>query len=316
VDLSGQGRMKIGSLFLLLSVGLGLLGLRYWQRVSLADDSGGVPQQVGSVWRVVHPDFGGQLYVSGTIHLLRRSDWPLPKSYEVAYADSDELIFELPPGSSETGEVSQQMQVLGKLEAGVHLKEVIGEELWDRLGMWARERGLSADFFAGYRPWFVALTMTATEYAVLGADVERGVDQVYEKRGLKDGKAGSGLETVEFQLKLFAGMEPELQVEVLEQTLNEVARLEGEFDRMIQMWKAGEIDALSDVLNQELEKYPKLKESFLAGRNRAWIEPLMGVLKGGRRGMALVGAGHLGGADGLLKLLEAAGCRLEQVRGF
>ena len=45
-----------------------------------------------SVWRV--SSGSNSLYLGGTVHLLRPSDYPLPGEYEEAYLDSEELYFE------------------------------------------------------------------------------------------------------------------------------------------------------------------------------------------------------------------------------
>jgi uncharacterized protein YbaP (TraB family) len=45
----------------------------------------------------------------------------------------------------------------------------------------------------------------------------------------------------------------------------------------------------------------------LAARNRAWLPQLEAVLAQQGRAMVLVGAGHLGGEEGLISLLEGKG---------
>src|SRR4051812_27844848 len=64
-----------------------------------------------SVWRVDKD--GHHLYMGGTIHLLRKEDYPLPDVFEEAYRDSKKLVFELPPGSEGEGEVVLRMREMG-----------------------------------------------------------------------------------------------------------------------------------------------------------------------------------------------------------
>jgi uncharacterized protein YbaP (TraB family) len=166
--------------------------------------------------------------------LLRESDYPLPVAYEKAYAAAEELVFELPPGSSESPELSRRMQELGMLPVEEALQKLISAEDWKRVTDWSTRRGVDVAVVDRMRPWYASLLMVATEYAALGAAADRGVDQFFEERGKKDGKAGSGLETVEQQLALFSGMTGEQEREVLEQrfglgdgagrTLEEVGR--------------------------------------------------------------------------------------------
>jgi hypothetical protein len=112
---------------------------------------------------------------------------------------------------------------------------------------------------------------------------------------------------MEQQLALFSKMPPGQQLEVLGQTLAELETVAEEYDRMIAAWRGGDLDALMAMLFREASRYPDLMETFLYARNRAWMGPLEAALKAGERAMVLVGAGHLGGEEGLLAMLAARG---------
>lgn len=271
-----------------------------------------VAEDKGCVW-VAESGRGGKVFLCGTIHLLRESDYPLPAAYEVAYAAAEELVFELPPGASESPELSRRMQELGMLPADAALQKQLPAEEWKRVSDWATRRGVDPAVMDRMRPWYASLLMVATEYAALGAAADRGVDQFFEERAKKDGKAGSGLETVEQQLALFSGMTGEQEREVLEQTLAEMASVEAEYENMIRAWKQGDLEALQALLFREAERYPDLMESFLNARNRAWVPVLAKVLERGGKAMVLVGAGHLGGEQGVIALLRGKGYEVRRV---
>src|SRR5688572_27599184 len=46
-----------------------------------------------SIWKVTHGE--DSLYVGGTVHLLRKSDFPLPVEFDVAVAAAEEIWFEV-----------------------------------------------------------------------------------------------------------------------------------------------------------------------------------------------------------------------------
>jgi uncharacterized protein YbaP (TraB family) len=286
-----------------LAVALAAFGIGC-QRASSAGD--------GSVWVVEAPG-KGKLFICGTIHLLRKSDYPLPATYDAAYAASDELILELPPGAGGSPELGRKMRELGTLPDGSRLEEVIPEELWERVRDWAGARGLGGGLMTSMRPWFAALTMVSVEYAALGANPALGVDQVFEERAKKDGKTARGLETEEFQLNLFAGLDEELQVELLAQTLDEIETTRQEFERMVASWREGRLDDLHEMLTESMESHPDLLERFLTARNLAWAKVLDERLQLGGTVMVLVGAAHLGGGEGLLELLRQRGCKVERL---
>ncbi len=271
------------------------------------------PAPSGSVWVVEAPEGGGRLYLCGTIHILRRDDYPLAPAYETAYADSNRLIFELPPGAGSDSALGERMRELGRYGAGETLEARCGPALWQRLKAWGEKRGVPVTALNSCRPWFVSLLITTTEYAHLGASPEMGVDRHFEARARSDGKPAEGLETVELQLQLFAGLEEKLQIAMLEQTLDEVDTLSEEYERMISAWKQGRLDELHEMLFREAAKHPELMEIFLTARNHTWMARLEELLRRGEHAMVLVGTGHFTSETGLIQLLEQRGFRVRRV---
>lgn len=284
------------------------------EKPSLVPSSASSAEPQGSVWKVTSSK-GGRIYLCGTIHLLRQEDYPLPGAYDLAYSDSERLILELPPGSGEGGAMIRKMQKLGLLPQGQTLEEKIGPELSQAVTQWGKEHGQSPEVLAQYHPWFVALLIAAVEYGALGAQPDKGVDNYFESKAQRDQKPGEGLETVDFQLGLFAGLTDEQQKDLLKQTLSEVKKIHEEFTQMIEAWRSGDLDALGEMLFQEADNYPHLMEVFLHQRNRNWIPKLEAALDAGESVMVLVGAGHLAGEQGLLALLKARGHKVERLSG-
>lgn len=265
-----------------------------------------------SVWTVEKG--GHRIYIAGTIHLLRKEDHPLPRVFDQAYEASTKLVFELPPGSDGNSAVATRMRELGMYKGDDELGNHIQPATMEKVKKWAAERGLAEPVVRKFRPWFLALTMAATEYQTLGADPARGVDTYFEKKAREDRKPGEGLETVEFQLGIFSNLSAQLQENLLEQTLSESETLKQDFDDLIASWRQGDSGKLQELLFRDAEKYPELLEAFLLKRNRAWVPPILKYLERGERVMILVGAGHLGGEGGVLHLLKEKGCTVTQTQ--
>lgn len=261
----------------------------------------------GSVWVVDAPKTGGRLFLCGTIHILREEDYPLSPAYEAAYANSDRVVFELPPGAGEGSAMSTRMRELAQYPSKESLRDNITPEAWAGVEKWASLRKVSLSFLNQHRPWFVALVITSTEYAALGAKPDMGVDNHFEKRAKRDKKPASGLETVEFQLQLFASLSNEQQNEVLSQTLGEISTLPQEYEKMITAWKDGELNTLTDMLFREQAKFPDLMNLFLYNRNLSWMPHLEEMLGKGEKVMLLVGTGHFAADKGLIPLLKQRG---------
>ncbi|WP_345736412.1 TraB/GumN family protein [Prosthecobacter algae] len=295
------------------TLGLALLLLLTACRVSdhrTPDTPVSAADPAGSVWVVDAPKTGGRVFLCGTIHILREDDYPLSPAYEAAYANTDRVVFELPPGAGEDSAMTTRMRELGQYPADGSLESSVKPETWDAVKKWAASRGIEASSLNRFRPWFVALLITSSEYAALGAKPQWGVDNHFEARTKRDGKPASGLETVEFQLQLFAGLTPDQQQEMLEQTLGEVSTLPQEYASMIESWKHGRLDELGEMLFREQAKFPDLMDLFLFNRNQAWMGRLEEMLQKGEKVMLLVGTGHFAAEKGLIELLKARGYKV------
>ena len=120
-----------------------------------------------------------------------------------------------------------------------------------------------------------------------------------------------GLETVEFQTSLFDEIPYEDQAEDLVEMLSDRSAMESIFEQMIKVYKEEDIEGLynasADYFNaQELEV-------LLHKRNRDWI-PKMGEMAKDKSTFFAVGAGHLGGDDGVISLLKKAGYKVKPVK--
>ena len=268
----------------------------------------------GSVWVADREGKPGRLFLCGTIHILREVDYPLSTGYEAAYHYSDKLILELPPGSGSGPAMASRMRELGQYSADGSLEANVKPETWAAVKKWAESRKIEASSLNRFRPWFVSLIITSTEYAALGARPDMGVDHHFETRAEHEGKPAEGLESVEFQLQLFSSLTSEQQKDMLEQTLTEISIISQEYDKMIAAWKNGQMDDLHDLLYREAERFPELLDLFLKNRNLTWIERLDDMLKQGENAMVLVGTGHLASDHGLIQLLKDRGYRVRHHR--
>jgi uncharacterized protein len=293
---------------------LSLLALSLTAVVCRAEEKAKPPVTTGtsSVWKV--ESGGHHIYLAGTIHLMRATDYPLPDVFDQAYNDSSKIVLELPPGSEGDGEVIIRMRQLGSYGAGDELSKHLSEATMKRVTKWAEDNTFPLTSILRFKPWFLALTISAMEYKALGAEAARGVDSHYQERAADDGKPGEGLESVEYQLSLFSRLDDKMQEELLLQTLSEIESMQKDFEEMLTSWRMGDMPKLQAFLLRDADKYPELMEQFLYRRNKSWVAPLEKYLSKGEQVMVLVGAGHLGGKQGILELLKAKGCKVTQLK--
>jgi uncharacterized protein YbaP (TraB family) len=162
----------------------------------------------------------------------------------------------------------------------------------------------------------LAMTITSTEAMRIGAQPQFGVEAVFDEKARADGKSIRGLETLEFQIKLFNNMSRVEQDRLLEMTLEEVEDTPSVLSNMISAWRAGDGPKLQEELNRhfQAEDEPLMKR-LLYDRNASWIPVIEDVLKAKENTLIIVGAGHLVGPRSVITLLETKGYKPVQWDG-
>ena len=264
------------------------------------------------LWRV--DGEGGDLYLLGSVHLLTKADYPLPAAADRAYAEAEELMFELSPEAMRSGEIGAKMMRLGSLPAGETLKDHVSASTWQAVQAYLDGGGyLPLSAVERMQPWFLALTLSVMEMQRLGMDPSLGVEQHFMRMLDSDGKPALGLETVDQQLALFSGLSAEEQDQQLRQSLEQMPEMRADLDRMLQLWRSGDGEGLDRLMREEMAEFPALYERLIVERNRDWIAPLEAQLADAGDELVVVGAAHLVGPQGVVAMLRARGHAVERM---
>jgi uncharacterized protein len=268
-------------------------------------------QEKSLLWRV----HSGQNSVTilGSIHFLKKENYPLKKNIENALDSAKKLVLEIDLQAMDS-EKAQQLTIQKAINPdGSTLEQNVSPETYALAEQKARELGIDVRPLNPFKPWFVALTLSALKLQKLGLDPNYGVDRYLAERAKKSGKPISGLETFEFQIGLFDRLSPREQQLMLRETLEEMDLLEKSADRIVQAWAKGDTVSLEESLLAGMREYPELFQKLIVERNRRWLPQIERMLKQGESPLIAVGAAHLVGKDGIIELLKQQGYTVEQL---
>lgn len=248
------------------------------------------------------------IYLVGSIHVLRKQDYPLPAVMDRVYEQSNALIMELDLDDIDQVESARLIRQLAMAPAGSSLKSMMGEASFSRSRQRALEIGIDLERLNEVRPWFAALTVLQHALLQAGYSPDIGVEEYYVRLASRDHKSIVGLETMEQQLTILATMSDADQVLFLEKTLAEIEQLESEIGDLMRSWKSGDEQAMQTLLLDSFDAYPKLFEELVNNRNLAWESSLAAILNNQTEShMVIVGALHLLGDRGVVELLRRHG---------
>jgi uncharacterized protein YbaP (TraB family) len=258
------------------------------------------------VWEVKSPT--ATVYLFGTIHAMTPgANWRSP-ALDDAYAKSQVVWFE-----TDVAARSNPVVVLGLVQRyGLDPQHPLSGKL-DAAHLAALKAALAADNLpvAGLdrlRPWAASLLMLAAPMVRSGFDPKAGADMQLSAAAVADHKTVRAFETLDQQIRFFADLPPDAEVQLLDQAIDENGQTGEQVKAMETAWLDGDLDRLGPFLIGDMQtRYAALYATLILNRNRAWADTLAVELGGHSTELVNVGALHMVGADGLPALLKARG---------
>jgi uncharacterized protein YbaP (TraB family) len=257
------------------------------------------------------------VYLLGSMHVVKPDFFPLPKEIEDSFAASKTLVVELDTEAVNQAQMLKLVFQHGKYPAGETLSKNLSKKTKDALDEYCAKKGMKLEALESLRPWLVNLLLSVGELKAIGMS-EDGIDKHFLKKAKADKKPIVELETADAQIKLFADLSADLQEKLLAKTLAEMGDLKGEMEKIDAAWKAGDFKAMDEImLKSTLKRHPETKALMVKmfdDRNAKMVERIEVMLQGKEPGFVVVGAGHLVGDKGIVKLLEDKKYPVEQVK--
>jgi len=266
------------------------------------------------LWTVKGPQ--ATVAMTGSIHVGRPEFFPLAAPLEQAFRDADALGVEVdvddPAVQQEAASIVFQR---GMLPGDETLESRLGKDVWTRLQAYADSAGVPLALYNKVKPGIVAMVLAMNEYQRQGYDPALGVDKHFLDAAHAEGKPVRSLETIAAQMELFLQVDDKLDDVLMDEMLDQMADLKEETERMIALWRAGDADGLERYMAEQVGDDPEMQDFYrklLDDRNVAMADSLDSWLHGDQDVFVVVGAGHFGGDQGLVKLLEAKGWDVKQ----
>ncbi|HEX5329143.1 TraB/GumN family protein [Sulfuricurvum sp.] len=265
-----------------------------------------------SVWKI--SDGKHTMYIGGTFHLLRSTDFPLPHEFDDAYRQSDYVVFETDLSQAQSQTFQRALAQKMMLPSGKSLSTILSSKTYKELKGYVDSQGYKIEMFDHMQPWAVMLTLTQLKLSQIGID-QNGVDSYYYQRSLNDHIPQRYLESIEEQRAIITDIGEGEEDAVILQTLRDMKELNSMMAWMVSDWRKGKTERLKRELVDEMRtESPKMYRSVLKLRNEAWMPKLLSMLHEEKRGFVLVGAMHLLGEDGLLEQFQREGYSVELLK--
>jgi uncharacterized protein len=262
-----------------------------------------------ALWKVADEDT--TIYLFGTVHILPEGlEW-----YDAAIAEalngSEMIVTEIPMDAASEAAMGQLAQKVGTLPAGTTLRSLLTPEQTATYEAALAKLGAPPQAFDQFKPWLTGLTMSIIPLMQQGYTPGAGVEKVLLSK--VGDKPQGALETAEFQLSIFNGMDQAAQITFMMEAIEGMDEAAPMLNRMVAEWAEGDADELAVIMNEGMTD-PAVAEALLYSRNANWAEWIDTRLDQPGSVFIAVGAGHLAGTKSVQDYLATKGITVTRVK--
>jgi uncharacterized protein YbaP (TraB family) len=287
---------------------------------SIMDEAAGMENAGALLWKV---ERAGRpvSHLFGTVHVTDDRVVAVSPVVKSALAQSQTLALEVGDLSAAANSAAMAKAAgLVMFTDGRRLDRLVSTEEYEKLKAHLARAGMPAEAAAAFRPWIAYLILSVPECE--RRKVREG-QLVLDMRLAEEAKAHRipvvGLETIEQQLASLAAVPEDQQLDMLRATLRFIDRSDDLMETMLQLYLRREMGAawpLQQVLARKAgvsaSTYSGMKKELVDDRNARMRDAALPLLEKGGAFIA-VGALHLPGETGLVKLLRDAGYAVSPV---
>lgn len=259
------------------------------------------------LWKIEGPGVQKGSYLFGTMHLIEKEYFIFPDKLEKLVKKSERLVMELPglPNQFEA------MKLI-KLKEGTFF-DFFTKEQTDTILSWAKaELGMDEEKFRAsmsqMKPFVVVQMATQMQFIGKTESYEMTLEKIARENNIEI----KGLETVEQQMSFFDSLSNEQQAEMVMEGIRDSEKTMRLTKEMEQVYTRQNVDSLYLMIQDEGGTISSEQTEFLDNRNKNWVPQIIEMI-GDKKTFIAVGAGHLGGPNGVIRLLEREGYTLTPV---
>lgn len=285
------------------------------------DETTGESDITPAMWQVTGEN-GAVVTFVGSMHALKKNDYPLPSNMMDAFNSSEILAVEADIGK--TTSLSFQMSILAAMyydDPSDRLTNHISDEGYKALDAYLREYSMTAESMNIFQPWAVDNTMENLAVGYSGLSAEYGIDNYFLEQARKNNVEIYEVEGVDFQMDMLMGFSDDIFDLIFRSLEGETKDSQVELlKETYEAWRSGDIDAINDLNEAEgemsaedealIEEYNSI---MLYDRNVGMAEAAEKFIDGDKNVFFIVGAAHFVGEKGIISLLENDGYTVERI---
>ena len=244
--------------------------------------------------------------------MICKDDASLGDSLIAAIQRSDRVYFEV-----DMDNLMEMITALKdfKMRNDTTLADLLSKEDYEKVKEYMESKGGLLPFskLETYKPMLASSLLMESG---IGCEESVAMEQLILEEAKKNKKRVEGLETMSYQASIFDSIPYKLQAEQLLKYVNDggsKSQADKQFEEMIEAYKAQDIEKLGEYVKEDDGGLGNYEDILIYNRNRNWVQKLKTLMPEKSLTIA-VGAGHLAGEKGMIKLLRKEGYTVKPVK--
>jgi uncharacterized protein len=252
------------------------------------------------------------VYLLGSIHVLPATAYPLHPALQQAFNNSQRVVFEVDLNAVSQQAVLREFEEVGVYPPGDNLEHHVSPATIRLVKQVLARLGISYKKAIRFKPALLGELITSRYTELSGFREDLGVDRYFFSQAKNTRKPVLGLETVRDQARVLSSDDTSGEARLVEAIVS-LPAAKAILDELVIAWKAGRINTLDRLLNQDEWNDPKSFESMFLQRNQKWLPQIERFLESDGNYLVIVGSGHLVGDHGLVRALQGRGYKVKQL---
>jgi uncharacterized protein YbaP (TraB family) len=270
------------------------------------------PLEKSLLWEISGNGLAKPSYLYGTIHMICKDDAALGDSLVAAIERSDRVYFEV--------DMDNLMEMLSafkdfKMRNDTTLADLLSKEDYEKVKEYMESKSALLPFsqLETYKPMLASSLLMESG---IGCEESVAMEQLILEVAKKNRKRIEGLETMSYQASIFDSIPYKLQAQQLLKYVTDSGDKSGsdkQFEEMTEAYKEQDIEKLGKFVATDDGGLGNYEDILIYHRNRNWVEKLKKIMPEKALTIA-VGAGHLAGEKGVIKLLRKEGYTVRPIK--
>lgn len=253
------------------------------------------------LWEISGNGLTKPSFLYGTFHLLCKDDIKFSDACKQAIVRSNKIYLELDMDDPAT--LTGGLMLMN-MKDGKKLKDLFTADDYKKFSNYFKDSlQTPIGLFQSIKPYFL---MAMLYPKMLPCSAVSGIDEEIMKLAKENDKEIKGLETMAFQASVFDSIPYAKQAAELLEAIDSMDKSKKYFALMIAAYKNQQLNLIEKLMNEPGLGMEDNQDVLLDDRNKNWVGQLKTIMKNEPVFIA-IGAGHLIGEKGLIKLLRNEG---------